>query len=248
MQRSFIVFLFFIFKSFCINSQNLVPNSGFEDFICKPWFISSIELCNNWSNPTPQTPDYFNNFCGEFKTAGFPDKNWWGPQLPKSGNAYAGIIAYRPNKDEPSKSISEYLQVKLNEPLKAGKQYSVSIHISLAECSSFGLKRLSACFANRPINSKSPEQLNLYPQADFDVVNDTATWILLEKVFTATGGEQFMVVGLFDVRNKIKTEKVHPSKEISGPRNEAYYFIDDVSVIEMEKKITPASVKTMSDD
>jgi OOP family OmpA-OmpF porin len=232
MKYSIIVYLLIIITLHG-HSQNLVINPGFEYYRCTAWYISSIELCNDWMAPSIQTPDYFNNACREDRTAIIPDLHWWGPQLPRTGNAYMGIIAFRPNGGDPETIICEYIEGKLLKPLEQGVRYTVKLNVSLAECSRISLKNIGLYFSEKMIKEKSSYPIKLHPQVTFlSSVVDTANWITLSETYTAKGNEEYFVIGCFDNGKKIKFNKVSPSKAIHGPREEAYYFIDDVSVVE----------------
>lgn len=216
-----------------VQSQNLVINPGFEYYHCKEWNISSLETCDDWIAPSLQTPDYFNNACAEYKTVTIPDLHWWGRQFPRTGNAYIGIIAYRPNDGNPETIICEYVEGKLLRPLKQGARYTVKLNISLAECSRMSLNKLGIYFSKNVIKEKNQYPLKLHPQVTLlSDIADTVNWITLSETYTAKGDEEYFVIGCFDNGRKIKFNKVSPSKEIQGPRKEAYYFIDDVSVVE----------------
>src|SRR4051812_43656962 len=75
-------------------AQNLVPNSSFEDTVACPNSISQIDRATGWSSYR-QSPDYFNS-CAyiTYPNASEPS-NIWGYQYSRTGNAYAGFIAYQ---------------------------------------------------------------------------------------------------------------------------------------------------------
>lgn len=227
--------LFFAFICCGCFCQNLILNPGFESFQCAPWFISSIEICDQWSSPTLQTPDYFNNACEKYKASTYPDKHWWGPQLPHSGNSYVGIIAFRPNHKEVEKSVAEYLQVKLSEPLKRGIKYNLSLYISFSESSLFSLKTLEVYVSDKKINTKAFQILPYKPSMILTLINDTALWVKVHSSFIAHGEEEFLIIGCMPIEKKVKIKKVKASSEIKSPRSESYYFIDDVILLEEGK-------------
>ena len=229
MKKSFI--LITLFFSISGQSQNLVLNPDFEQFHCYPWSISSIEDCDNWSNPTLNSPDYFNNDCKENKTSVIPDYHWWGYQLPESGNSYAGFFAYRPTNNKPEESVAEYIEGELASPLKANEKYIVKLNVSLAECSTLALKKLEIYFSENKIKEKTVLLLKYNPQVVSHInINDTAKWVTIEETYIAKGNEKYLTIGCFNNGEKIKYDKVANSKAIKDPRGEAYYFIDDVSI------------------
>jgi OOP family OmpA-OmpF porin len=233
LMKYFIIVSLLIIVTLRGHSQNLVINPGFEYYHCTDWDISSIEICNDWMAPSFQTPDYFNNVCKEYRTAIIPDLYWWGPQLPRTGNAYMGIIAFRPNGGDPETIMCEYIEGKLLKPLEQGVRYTVKLNVSLAECSRISLKNIGLYFSEKVIKEKSSYPFKFVPQVTFlSSVADTTNWVTLSETYTAKGNEKYFVIGCFDNGKKIKFKKVSPSKKIRGPREEAYYFIDDVSVAE----------------
>ena len=66
-------------------SQNLVPNSSFEDTVHCP---TSTNQVFNWSNPTQCFPDYFNSCSVADGNAVHVPNNIWGNQNAHSGVAY----------------------------------------------------------------------------------------------------------------------------------------------------------------
>lgn len=156
-----------------------------------------------------------------------------GTTTPRTGNAYIGIIAYRPNEGDPETIICEYAEGKLLKPLEQGARYTVKVNVSLAECSGISLNKLGIYFSKNVIKEKNSYPLKFNPQVIL-ISNraDTVNWITLSETYTANGDEAYFVIGCFDNEKKIKFNKVSPSKEIQNPRKEAYYFIDDVSVVE----------------
>ena len=222
-----IIFLFIYFASY---AQNLVLNPDFELYRCAPWLNSSIEDCNSWTNPTLASPDYFNNNCIEEKTVAIPQK-YWGFQMPKSGNSYAGIIAYDNRKHNPQEAGAEYLQGSLSETMQANKTYNVEFSVSLAECSKISLQHLGIFFSEKEIKEKTVGLLKFIPQViSHTDISDTSKWVTIKETYLAKGNEKYFIIGCFDDGQKIKFDKVKPSKSIPDPRDYAYYFIDDMII------------------
>src|SRR5690606_31382855 len=84
--------------------QNLVPNPSFEQYNACPNGISSLmydpgytsfPTAKYWGNALQQgSADYF-NACAPKNTYVSVPWNGFGYQTPRSGNAYAGIIAWQ---------------------------------------------------------------------------------------------------------------------------------------------------------
>ena len=247
MKRTLIINL--ICLSFIGHAQNLVLNPDFELYHCDPWYISSIEDCNNWTTPTMSSPDYFNNSCLESRTCAIPQK-YWGYQLPKSGNSYIGIIAYDYRKQSADEAGAEYIQGSLAEPLKANEKYTVEFYVSLAECSKLALQNLGVYFSEKVTKEKTVELLKLTPQVITHVnLSDTSKWISINETYTAKGNEKYFIIGCFSNGKNVKFKKVSPSKDIPDPRGYAYYYIDNVNIKpETEITITKTETQTITKD
>ncbi len=252
-----IILKFLICLPFIGHAQNLVLNPDFELYHCDPWYISSIEDCNNWTTPTMSSPDYFNNSCLESRTSAIPQK-YWGYQLPESGNSYIGIIAYDYRKQSADEAGAEYIQGSLSEPLKANEKYSIAFYVSLAECSKLALQNLGVYFSEKVTKEKTVELLKLTPQvATHTNLSDTSKWIAINETYTANGNEKYFIIGCFNNGKKVKFKKVSPSKDIADPRDYGYYYIDNV-IIKPEKEdaiiktetqtITKETIKPISPD
>ncbi len=59
-------------------------------------------------------------------------------------------------------------------------------------------------------------------------LRDSVNWGPISRVYTATGGERFLTLGNFHNDATTDTSRMNP-----GIYNNSYYFIDDVSVVEM---------------
>ena len=117
-----------------VQSQNLVPNNGFENIKkCPNSWVDIVQkpVALNWYSPDNGTPDYY-NMCGT-NTAKVPDL-WSGYQTPAEGKGFAGIYNWSKS------SYREYLVVKLKEPLKEDTTYIVGFSFSNAKYSEY------ACF------------------------------------------------------------------------------------------------------
>ena len=102
-------------------SQNLVPNSSFEEFFrCPGSYNYAVDgkLAPGWFSPTTGTPDLF-NVCSK-GDAGVPT-NWAGSTKALSGVGYGGIYVFLKSR----KNYREYLQNELTQPLVCGGKYYV---------------------------------------------------------------------------------------------------------------------------
>lgn len=206
-----------------LHSQNLVPNGDFEGVkgrsSPRPWsFINTI--------------DYF-----VYKPGDIPDPVDKNQKLRKahSGKGYAGMRiwgAYR-----------EYLQVKLTAPLKKDKKYSFRMYVAVSPYGNALAKTLCANFSKKGIALSDYTVVNkTKPQVTFTLprsTKDSLDWFLLKGTFVAKGGERYLSVGHFTDRFKTRFYKKKASKVIL--HKEAYYYLDDIAVYELDdagKEIT----------
>ena len=122
---------------FCsaLSAQNLIMNSGFENFTHCPINISSMDvLLDDVSLPTSSSGDYFNECSNE--DFGVPT-NFKGSQVAAEGSAYIGLYFYALN------DYREYVQLNTAKTLREKHPYKISFQVSLAEHSQLALKNMS---------------------------------------------------------------------------------------------------------
>jgi gliding motility-associated-like protein len=238
-------------------SQNLVPNPSFEEHKTCEFVFSAFDtsffnpsVVNNWcSGNFSGTPDYFNlcQIYNEIWNCSVPI-NDSGQQYPYQGNSYAGIgnISHFTSNIE----TREYLQTKLLSRLSNGTTYCIGFYISLAEFDSTILLSDISIVATknwglllsetRPFNpidassTSSPTAFTLLgdPQLKIsDFVKDTINWVLISGNYTATGNEEWITIGNFNLPEQTPLDTVYHG---SAPNIASYYFIDNVFVIPMD--------------
>ena len=133
MKFSITIAFTLLYFTFGYGQTNLVPNSSFEIYTSCPWALGEIYKTPPWfqaSNLAVST-DFF-HFCS-LSQADVP-YNICGYQNAKSGLGYAGLITF--GKTHPSftfpRPYREYLEVKLIDSLRSGKQYCVEFYVSLS--------------------------------------------------------------------------------------------------------------------
>ena len=203
-------------------AQNLVPNWSFETYTSCPNVLGA--LCNGIATPwqcgtSGGSCDYY-NACANPSWFGVPD-NLLGSQPAHTGEGYAGAL-YR----WPFPNYREYLLIQLTEPLVADSWYEVSFYVSLADATC-GIEEIGAYLSVtspwQPINTV----LNVVPQIEthYGYITDQENWVLISGCFLAEGGEEFLTIGNFH-------EDADTPIDPSCNRDTAYYYIDDVSVME----------------
>lgn len=220
------IILFFISSTsfiICV-AQNLVPNGDFETYSQCPSGISQVEQCTNWIQPSFGTPDYFHN-CATNSNIQIPF-NLLGYQYPSSGNAYTGILTYVPGSPN---SIREYVEVALTTTLSAGTCYYFEMYANLSNKSKFSTYDVGVYFSDTLIDGLLTNgPLSFIPQLQniATVMFDTLSWTKVSGIYTATGGEQYLMIGNFYTDSLTHPTMYNPAA--FGVNT--YLYIDDVSL------------------
>ena len=220
-------------------SQNLVRNPSFEKTKKCADSISLFKtVVKQWSTPTLGTADLFNP-CNDIN-AGVP-KNFNGHQISKFGKNYAGCYFYAKG------NYREYIQGSFKSSLKKGERYKVSLYISLAEKSDIAMATIDFLLTKNIISNAiwtelSPKYLDNQIAETLSVNspkkekyhNDKENWVLISKVITAKGGENFITIGNFQKNSSTKKSILSKNEK----NNISYYYLDTVSVELNNKPIT----------
>jgi hypothetical protein len=237
-MNKFIRILIFILSLNNVKAQNnLVLNSSFEENIVCP-ALTNLPFNNGkilyCSNPNGGSPDYFNScFNIQFQSFSIPS-NFLGYQLARTGTAYIGLGIW-----EKDYILSEYVQIKISEDLKQNHHYSFKCYLSRAEMSRYATANFGVHFSIDSVYYAPFEILPLVPQivnSPNNFLADTIDWISFTGTFLASGGEQFIVLGNFND----STQSVDTSYQYYGSNNHrdgAYYYIDDVSLIDLDSTL-----------
>ncbi len=222
-------FCWLVMLTIGVKSQNLVPNPSFEDFItcptqqgeifyAVPWFAGTKDYYGNLSSST----DYYNS-CNNFINGlfGVPSVAF-GNQYAKTGNAYAGFIFWRPV------AYSEYLEVKLIQPLDSGKKYCIEFWVNNSGFE-WAIDAIGLVFTDDSLITTGATPIIMTPSVENpagNILADSTNWIAISGYYISKGGEQFITIGCFldnvDINYQACTNINHPV---------AYYLVDDVSVV-----------------
>lgn len=150
------------------------------------------------------------------------------------GNCYAGLRF--------QKKYKEFVQVKLAESLHRGTTYEFEMYVRLAFWSNASLKSLGALFTKVGYKSQSDVQRS----ALIDTITKKGglingyQWFKISGKYLADGGEKYLTIGNFSP--SIQKEMVRMDIFKLGFR-EAYYFIDDISLIKAKEVIEKVKVE-----
>lgn len=197
--------------------KELVPNGSFEILKGRSQFVSSAPP---WK--ALNTVDLYRAvfFLDTTKNKG-----------PRTGRCYTGL-RFQPK-------YKEYMYVKLVHPLKEGTEYKFEMYLRLAPWSNVRLKTFTAFFSKKIYTLKDIVTSD-YAVDTLDkkgLEDPQHSWWKLAGTYTAHGGEKFMTLGNFMGKTEKDMVKIKGRK--IGHLKEAYYFIDDISLISPEDTTKP---------
>ncbi|MEM7573054.1 MAG: gliding motility-associated C-terminal domain-containing protein [Bacteroidota bacterium] len=220
-------------------SRELILNSSFEDYTDCPSDQAGINLALPWQHPSPapiiggqsfpSTGDLFSSCSNSGNQFFSVPENLFGDQAAANGSAYVGLFLH--TIAEPGEvAAKEYLMGQLAEPLIAGQVYEFSMQFSLADRSGLAVDRIGAYFGAEAPTTYEPSsmQLAVTPQITTPAGiywQNAAAWASLSGTYTATGGEQWVVIGCFHSDEGI-------DRAAGDFQTMAYYYFDQVSLKE----------------
>lgn len=255
--------LIFVFVLKLLPAQvNLVPNPSFEADNHAPvittffwnhygdWRKDSLYskpnnnliLAAEWFPATSGTPDALNS--DKSNLLGFKTKT------ARTGSGRIGIISGICKNGLVSwllykETYSEYVECKLNQPLVAGKLYCVRYYVALDRKSNFANNRFgfaitkdSVRYPNTHIQLSGNDPDAHINEANDHYITSDEGWVMICDTFIAKGGEQFLTLGSFATDSPKRIHKVkkteHTSLRVNPFNKFAYYYIDDVSLLEVQ--------------
>ena len=231
MKKCTLIVTLLLFNMVLFSQENLVPNPAFQDVIKKVKVEGQIELATPWISPTLAPADlYVSNTKNEL--VGVPD-NGYGEEKPMEGDNYVGILAYSYKNKEPR----SYLQAKLTSKLEAGKEYCVTINVSLADLSKYSCNYVGAYLSKNAVSANNSDVLEFEPQivsSRLTVYETQFYWTPICGKFKADGDEEYITIGNFTPDLKLTTKKVKRPRGFTSPQTyDAYYYVDNISVKEV---------------
>ncbi len=200
--------------------KNLVPNGSFENYRKKS---GSIRQAIPWSQIA--SVDYYQE----------PLKNDTSSQKGgRTGDCYVGLRF--------QKKYKEFAQVKLADALHRGTIYQFDMYIRLAFWSNASLKSFGALFSKVGYKGKA----DAVKTAIIDSVSKKGSfingyqWFKISGKYQADGGEKYLTIGNF--APNVKKDMVRMNIFKFGFK-EAYYFVDDVSLIKAKELIEKVKVE-----
>jgi OOP family OmpA-OmpF porin len=228
------LYIFFLLLSFFNYAQNLVMNPSFEEYWICPTNTANVKDCKYVFDPQCvnepleclSSSDYYNTCAPAGSNVSVPN-SFTGFQLPKSGDGFVGSGIHD------TTGYREYVQLKLAAPLITNNFYNFSFYINLADCSHVTTYAVGVKFV-----SDSVLFLNQYlweiMEADWmndenNYITDTVNWTKLEGTYQASGGEQWVIVGIFYPEKHVPVMIINPIADSSW-HHFGYYYYDDFNV------------------
>ncbi len=215
--------------------ENLVPNPSFEEVSGKVKEAGAIGLAAPWKSVTMNPVDLYteNAKNDEYATP----KNVYGEEKANTGVNYAGLSFFGYNGRMPR----SYIGVGLNKKLEAGVSYCMKFHVSMSDMSKYAVNNIGMYISAEELTEKTDGKLSYKPQVKSlknEAFDKQFLWTAICGIYKAEGGESFITIGNFDEDADTEQKKVRLSREFMGNRqqNNAYYFIDDVSVVALTEK------------
>lgn len=214
--------------------QDLLTNGDFEKGGCPELRNDSIVVCNSWFSVG--TADYF-AYCSKGEVN--PLQNFMGSRKPYSGDAYVGIFSGKGITND----LSEILYTEILHPLEKGKKYKFRMMYSLANNAELISKSLGVAFSENlayeivdspfGIGHVQTAKLNyVIFDTDINKLSNDRDWNLLEQEYVALGGEKYLYISGVPIKGVSCVRRNDTSHKYYLYTDYAYYYIDNVSLIE----------------
>lgn len=250
-MKLFLLLIAFVSFSLLSRAQNLVPNGGFENAWTCPYSFNTLPVAKpypGWINPNKGTPDLLHacsvgDACVPFNFAGF--------MFPSEGSGYAGIIL-RETFDDSLKIYDgvsrEYIQTKLEEPLKKDKLYCVKLYYANSSKSIFAVDALGITLTTAQIGTKDAGLIIQRPQIinkPSHFMDNVDYWQEMCGVYRSRGNEMYLTIGNF-WDNEQTGFKKNTLTSTDSAFFYAYYYIDDVRLFEIENTFECGCINDLS--
>jgi len=222
-----------LFLSLKVSAQNLVLNPSFEDTITCPIGTWAMQ-CRYWYSASVGSPDYFSEQPDIFCSTSYVPQNQVGFQYARTGVAYVGIGVSTEHITPNHINRREYVGGELSDTLKQGHEYCVSFYVSVAEEFKYVVDGIGLYLSvDSAVDYTINTNLSFVPQIENpsgNIIYDTLNWVQISGTYIANGGEKYLTIGNFKDDANTMIDSVNLSVPLGA--HEAYFFIDDVSVID----------------
>ena len=241
MRRIVVIMLISVFgtSTMAFSQDNLLRNPSFEKYNHLPAYLGDAPgSITDWDFLNANgSGDYFHENAIGIKCR--TQDNYMGSEKPHSGIAYAGFCV--------TSTYREFLCSELITPLEKGKKYKFTMYISKGDHKDISyLKEIGVMFLSRKWLIHNDVEMGLPPQILF--YSDTGFtqhqgWQELSYTFIAKGYEKWIYIGAHqwrcDTCKSIPgTARSHNPFIFGGEKEQAHYFVDDVSLVEVKDSIS----------
>ncbi len=231
MKRLTITILSLLSLFSAYSQENLVPNGGFEEITGKLKEGAKVDVAAGWVSVTATPGSIFSQDAKD-PSISAPDNNL-GREKPLEGKNYAGFNAYTPK----GKGPRSYIMAEFSKPLEKGEKYCVRFSVSLSDISKFSTNNISAHITSKEYrmgDSNEPLLVEGNIKHSKNKVIETAVfWEPICGVYTAQGGEKYIIIGNFDADLSTEAKKAKKAPQFKQAQtDDAFYFVDEVSVTE----------------
>jgi OOP family OmpA-OmpF porin len=148
------------------------------------------------------------------------------PESALSGSSFVGFRVFSLKKD------IEYLQNELKQPLKKDSIYCFSTYLRLSPGSKYATNAFGFLLSAEPQQINTDQLLRIKPskQLNTQILNYKTRWMKVQCTYKAQGGEKYLVIGSFQNHKELQLV------EVPGQVVESYYYMDDVSLVPIDKE------------
>lgn len=237
----FIFVALFVLKTIQSSGQNLVVNSGFEEYnknafrkTCKFLFSDTINV-KGWSSCGNDATESWHQCSSSSMYVSNKDLGI----KPHSGKWMVGfnVMTYPIGNNQ-----LEYIIGRTLKPLQSGSAYMLTFYLSPRDGCEYGIEELGIAFSNNIVPSTNYNtDFSITPHITFPIADITqkGKWYKITLNFVATGGETNFVLGNFNPDFTSKTVVLSEDSKHADHWNEyarSFYFIDDVEIVEIQNK------------
>jgi hypothetical protein len=133
-------------------------------------------------------------------------------------------------------NVREYLETNLLQPLVPGEQYYLELNVSCADRVGYGQNSIGMAFSDTLYINPTYEYFNIPTAIEYNgpPLIDTVNWVTISGVYTATGTEQFILLGCFKPDSLLLLDSINVYYPGGGDGQQSYYYFDDIKVIPLD--------------
>jgi len=216
-----------------MKAQNLVPNFSFEQVIGQPTAEGQLQtLAIPWLKLNATADLYYKG------QTSLPITPCDQVDVPYNVGGYApeqnGQKGYAGLQFDLNNNYREYISAPLAIPLQKDTLYRVWFYALRADSSRYACNKLGALFTNNFPIQTGTNPILFHSNIEYStIITDNINWTLITGIYKASGGENYITLGLFYTDNDpllLKTDYGTHNTGCANIDNSAYYYIDDVMV------------------